>query len=125
MQIALPTNVKIYRIPCSSWPMVKRIFVHAKGIYRAATRSSWQYKTKHVFYNTTTQQVTGLLYDISDNKHFECSFLLLSIPLSENGDLVDLQCKCGNVPEKDNSCQNHFCVHFAHLLRYLVDRTQK
>ena len=65
------------------------------------------------------------MYDESNNEYFETKIVLLSLPFHDCGDIVDLECTCGGVPKKDNSCNNHFCLHLSHTLTHLVDRTKK
>ena len=56
---------------------------------------------KHIFFNKNSKKVTALVSDICNNKYFDCSFLLLSVPLKQYGDIVDLNCNCDNVPFND------------------------
>ena len=37
----------------------------------------------YIFFNKNSKKVTALVFDICNNKYFECSFLLLSVPLKE------------------------------------------
>ena len=78
---------------------------------------------KHVFLDGKT--VTGLVYDNSNNAYFECSFEMFDLPVDNYANIANLTCKCGNVPKKDNSHTNHFCVHLACVFEHLVDRRIK
>ena len=38
---------EVCRVPGLHDPMLNRVFVHAKGVFRAAVKSSWQYEIKY------------------------------------------------------------------------------